>query len=80
MFLNQEPLRLGITAFNDSAIKDRTHLFLFPSKFEMPTARNAVRIPQSLSVLHRPELVKKEDLRGEIGLSFNPDALFANSK
>jgi hypothetical protein len=76
-FLNQEPLGLGLTAFNAAEIKTRGHIRLFQAKLELPTANNAVRIPLSFSASNRTELIKETDVRGQIGLSFNLDALFA---
>lgn len=76
VFLNQEPLGLGITAFNDAQIKQRGHIFLFQTKVEFPTANNAIRIPLSFSASNRTELIDESDVRGQIGISFNLDALF----
>jgi hypothetical protein len=79
-FLNQEPLGLGLIAFNEAQIKERGHIGLFQAKFEFPTAKNGMRIPLSLTVSNRTELIKESDVRGQIGLSFNLDSLFAIGK
>src|SRR5262245_34494176 len=79
-FLNQEPLGLGLIAFNQAAIKERGHIGLFQTKFEFPTAKNGMRIPLSLTVSNRTELINESDVRGQIGLSFNLDSLFELGK
>jgi hypothetical protein len=76
MFLNQEPIGLGLVAFNSAKIEERGHLGLFQAKLEFPTANNAVRIPISISASNRTELLKESDVRGQIGISMNLDALF----
>lgn len=77
VFLNQEPLGLGIVAFNKAKIEERGHIGVFQTKLEFPTSNNAVRIPLSLTASNRTELIKESDVRGQIGISFNLDALFA---
>jgi hypothetical protein len=42
----------------------------------MPTANNAIRIPISFTYSNRTELIKESDVRGQVGISFNLDALF----
>jgi hypothetical protein len=79
-FLNQEPLGLGITAFTGAAIKERGHIRLVQIKLEFPTANNAVRIPLSFTASNRTELIKESDVRGQFGISFNLDALFAEKR
>ena len=77
--LNQEPLGLGIT-FNGADIKTRGHIGVFQAKLEFPTANNSMRIPLSLTVSNRTELIKESEVRGQIGVSFNLDSLFASVK
>lgn len=79
-FLNQEPLGLGIAAFNGAAITERGHIGLFQFKLEFPAANNTIRIPLSLTYSNRTELIKESDVRGQIGISFNLDALFLDTK
>jgi hypothetical protein len=76
-FLNQEPLGLGLVAFNEADIRTRGHIGLFQTKLEFPTGRNAVRIPISFTYSNRTELIKESEVRGQIGVSFNLDAVFA---
>jgi hypothetical protein len=77
VFLNQEPLGLGLVAFNGAKIQERGHIRLFQTKLEFPTANNAVRIPISFSASNRTEMLKESDVRGQIGISLNLDVMFA---
>lgn len=77
VFLNQEPLGLGLSAFNAAEIKTRGHIRLFQARLELPTANNTMRIPLSFSASNRTELIQEDDVRGQIGISFNLDSLFA---
>ena len=45
-----------------AAIKERGHIGLFQTKFEFPTAKNSMRIPLSLTVSNRSELIKESDV------------------
>lgn len=77
-YLNQSPLGLGITAITGASITERGHIGVFQTKLEFPAANNGVRIPLSLTVSNRTELIKESDVRGQIGVSFNLDSLFAD--
>lgn len=77
VYLHQQPLGLGLSAFNQAALEDKGHIGLFQAKLEFPTGNNAVRIPLSFTYANRTELVKESEVRGQFGLSFNLDALFA---
>lgn len=77
-YLHQQPLGLGLTAFNQAKLEEKGHIGLFQAKLEFPTGNNAVRIPLSFTYSNRTELVKESEVRGQFGLSFNLDALFAN--
>jgi outer membrane lipopolysaccharide assembly protein LptE/RlpB len=52
--------------------------FVFQAKLEMPTAKNAMRIPLSFTYSNRTELINESDVRGQIGISFNLDAMFVD--
>jgi hypothetical protein len=80
MYLHQEPLGLGLVAFNDAEINKPGHIGVFQSKLEFPTANNAMRIPLSFTYSNRTELINETDVRGQIGISFNLDALFVDRK
>ena len=77
--LHQEPLGFGLTAFNQQEIEERGHIGLFQAKLEFPTANNAIRIPLSLTYSNRTELIAESDVRGQVGISFNLDSLFATT-
>ena len=76
-YLHQQPLGLGIVAFNEAQIKEKGHIGLFQAKLEFPVGKNAVRIPISFTASNRTELIKESEVRGQIGISFNLDQLFA---
>jgi hypothetical protein len=80
VFLNQEPLGLGLTAFNSAEIAKKGHIYLFQTKLEFPTANNGIRIPISISASNRSELIKESDVRGQVGISFNLDSMFGDKK
>lgn len=75
-FLNQSPLGLGV-AVNGVGVAERGHIWVVQTKFELPTANNSIRIPISVTYANRTELIKESDVRGQIGISFNLDSLFA---
>lgn len=75
-YLHQSPLGLGITTFNGVSLMEKGHIGVFQTKLELPAANNGVRIPLSLTVANRTELIKESDVRGQIGVSFNLDSLF----
>jgi hypothetical protein len=77
-YLHQSPLGLGITTFNGVSITERGHIGVFQTKLEFPTANNSVRIPLSFTFSNRTELIKESEVRGQIGVSFNLDSLFAS--
>jgi hypothetical protein len=80
VYLHQEPLGLGLIAFNDAAVNKPGHIGVFQAKLELPTAKNAMRIPLSFTYSNRTELINETDVRGQIGISFNLDALFVDGK
>jgi hypothetical protein len=80
VYLHQEPLGLGLIAFNDAEINKPGHIGVFQAKLEFPTAKNAMRIPLSFTYSNRTELINETDVRGQIGISFNLDALFVEGR
>lgn len=80
VYLHQEPLGLGLVAFNDAQVNEPGHIGVFQTKLELPTANNAIRIPLSFTYSNRTELIRETDVRGQIGISFNLDALFVEKK
>jgi hypothetical protein len=80
VFLNQEPLGLGLVAFNQAQIRNRGNIGLFQTKLEFPAAKNGIRIPLSFTYSNRTELIQESDVRAQVGISFNLDTLFVPSK
>ena len=80
VYLHQEPLGLGLIGLNDAQINKPGHIGVFQTKLEFPTANNAIRIPLSFTYSNRTELIDETDVRGQIGISFNLDALFVDRK
>jgi hypothetical protein len=76
-YLHQQPLGLGLVAFNAAEIKAKGHLGLFQVKLEFPAANNTIRIPLSFTYSNRTELIKESQVRGQIGFTLNMDGLFA---
>jgi hypothetical protein len=77
-YLRQSPLGLGIVAFNGVSLAEKGHIGVFQTKLEFPAANNGMRIPLSLTVANRTELIKESEVRGQLGVSFNLDSLFAS--
>lgn len=78
MNLRQRPLGLGVIIQGENI--DKTgHIGVFQTKLEIPTANAAVRIPISFTWANRTELVRESDVRGQIGITVNFDALFVSS-
>jgi hypothetical protein len=80
VYLHQEPLGLGFVAVNGADINKPGHIGVFQAKLELPTSKNAMRIPLSFTYSNRTELINETDVRGQIGISFNLDALFVEKK
>jgi hypothetical protein len=80
VYLHQEPLGLGLVAFNDADVNKPGHIGVFQAKLEFPTSNNAMRIPLSFTYSNRTELINESDVRGQIGISFNLDSLFVDRK
>lgn len=76
-YLNQSPLGIAITAPNGVPIAEKGHIGVFQTKLEFPAGNNGVRVPLSLTFSNRTELIKESEVRGQIGVSFNLDHLFA---
>lgn len=78
--LNQAPLGIGVIAFNDAKINQPGNIGVFHTKLEFPAANNTMRIPLSFTYSNRTELIKESEVRGQIGISFNLDALFVEKQ
>ena len=68
----------SLNGYGRPTLTEKGHIGVFQTKLEFPAANNSVRIPLSLTVANRTELIKESDVRGQIGVSFNLDTLFAS--
>jgi hypothetical protein len=74
--LLNEPL--GQQLLINSVAESRTGpIGLFQSKVTIPVKGSGVKIPFSLTVSNRTELVKESDVRGTIGVTFDLDSIFS---
>jgi len=74
--LVNEPL--GETVMlNGVTIDRRGNVGVFQTKLSIPVKGSGVKIPLSFSYATRTELVKEKDVRGNIGITFDLDSLFA---
>ncbi len=77
--LFEEPLGQKVTV-NGVTIDRRGPMEVFQVKLSIPVAGSGVKIPISFTYASRTELVKESDKRGNIGITFDFDTLFAKSK
>lgn len=49
-------------------------------KLTVPMKGSGVKIPISLTIANRTELIKESDVRGNIGITFDLDSIFAKLK
>jgi hypothetical protein len=55
------------------------HLVVGQAKLTIPVKGSGVKIPFSISAANRTELIKEKDVRGNIGITFDLDAIFAQA-
>ncbi len=55
------------------------HMVVGQAKLTIPVKGTGVRIPFSVSAANRTELIKEKDVRGNIGVTFDLDAIFAHA-
>jgi hypothetical protein len=55
------------------------HLVVGQAKLTIPVKGSGVKIPLSISAANRTELIKEKDVRGNIGITFDLDAIFAQA-
>ena len=79
MSLLNQPLGQTVVV-NDVPISLTGNIWLFQSKFSLKVKNSGVKIPVALTYTNRTELNKESDVRGSIGVTYNLDSLFANSK
>lgn len=79
MSLLNQPLGQTVVV-NDVPISFTGNIWLFQSKFSLKVKNSGVKIPVALTYTNRTELNKESDVRGSIGVTYNLESLFANSK
>lgn len=77
--LHQKPLGMDLK-INDQTVNQPGNIGLFQAKYTIPVGDSGVKIPISFTVSNRTELIKEREVRGNIGLTFDLDKLFAKSK
>ncbi len=55
------------------------NMWVGQAKLTIPVAGSGVRIPFSISAANRTELIKEKDVRANIGVTFDLDAIFAQA-
>jgi hypothetical protein len=76
--LFEQPLGQQVLV-NDVPVSLRGNIGLVQGKFTIPT-KSAVSIPLSVTWASRTELIKESDTRGNIGITFDLDKLFAKGE
>jgi len=79
LHLLEEPLGEQIKV-NDVAVSRTGGIAFFQSKVILPVKGAGVKIPISLTVANRTELIKEKEVRGTIGVTFDFDSLFSKPK
>lgn len=74
-----EPLGQKVT-LNGVTIDRRGPVDVFQAKLSIPVGSSGVKIPISFTYASRTELVKEKDVRGNVGITFDLDALFSKAK
>lgn len=77
--LLQEPLGQQVMV-NGVSVTRTGGIGLFQSKVTIPVKGSGVKIPVSLTVSNRSELIKEHDVRGTIGVTFDLDSIFSKPK
>ena len=76
--LLEEPLGQKVLV-NNIAVTRKGNIGLLQGKLTIPT-KSSVSIPISVTWASRTELIKESDVRGNIGISFDLDKLFAKQE
>jgi hypothetical protein len=53
---------------------------VFQAKYSIPVGDSGLQVPISFTASNRTELIKKKEMRGNIGITFDLDKLFARPK
>jgi hypothetical protein len=77
--LLEEPLGQKVT-LNGVTISRTGNIGVFQTKLSIPIKGSGVKIPIAFTYASRTELVKEKDIRGNVGVTFDLDSLFAKAK
>jgi hypothetical protein len=77
--LLQEPLGQQVLV-NTVPVSTRGNINLLQAKWSIPMGDGGFKIPISITRSNRTELIKENDIRGTIGISYDFDALFSKLK
>lgn len=77
--LLEEPLGQKVT-LNGVTISRTGNMGIFQTKLSIPVKDSGVKIPIAFTYASRTELVKEKDIRGNVGITFDLDSLFAKGK
>ena len=77
--LLQQPLGQMVQV-NGVDVNTKGNIGLFQAKLNIKVKNTGVQIPISFTYATRTELVKESDVRGNVGVTFNLDSLFAGSQ
>jgi hypothetical protein len=79
MHLLEEPLGQQVS-INGVTISRTGGIGVFQTKLSIPVKDSGVKIPISFTYSNRTELIKETEVRGNVGVTFDFDSLFAKSK
>jgi len=79
LHLLEEPLGEQVKV-NDVAVSRTGGIAFFQSKLTLSVKGSGVKIPVSLTVANRTELIKEKEVRGTVGVTFDFDSLFSKPK
>jgi hypothetical protein len=77
--LLEEPLGQQVLV-NTVPVSTRGNINLLQAKWSIPMGDGGFKIPISITRSNRTELIKENDIRGTIGISYDFDALFSKLK
>jgi hypothetical protein len=77
--LFQQPLGQQVKV-NGVAVDRTGSIGLFQAKISIPVKGSGLKIPISFTASNRTELIKENDVRGAIGVTFDLDSLFSKAK
>lgn len=77
--LHQRPLGVDLL-INDQKVNKPGNIGVFQAKYSIPIGDSGLQVPISFSASNRTELIHENEIRGNIGITFDLDKLFAKPK